>query len=104
MSKGEVNKKESKNPLIEKVFPESNTSVFIHGTTKRNLAYVVIALQRFLGKQRVVFNNPYFNQEKKVWITQVYLNIPKIITSRRSYVAITEAEDKQEPPDMEVDE
>jgi len=80
-------------PLTAKVFPEVNTNVYLHSASKRNLAYIIIFLQRAVGKENVIYSKPWFNQKLNKWIVEVGVKIPKTLTETEHYYSIVSKEE-----------
>jgi hypothetical protein len=95
------------NPLVESVFKPPIATIFVHSENQQVLAYIVVCLQRFLGKENIQQLQPYFNDKRKTWGVQVLIKkFPKILANAKSYTAkevIKGLEPPEEPPmDKEV--
>jgi len=86
-------------PLVNSVFKPPIATIFIHSENQQVLAYIVISLQRFIGKENVQSLQPYLNEKRKTWGVQVFIKkLPKILLKPHSIVA-REVIEKLEPPE-----
>lgn len=85
--KGKNKETETISPIIKRIFPEPNTNVYLHSPTKRNLAYIIIFLQRIVGKENVVYNKPWYSEKRGKWVVEVGVRIPEAVIQRHSIVS-----------------
>ncbi|MEM3697846.1 MAG: hypothetical protein QXQ94_10205 [Candidatus Bathyarchaeia archaeon] len=84
-------KEANTNPLIDAVFKPPLAAVYVHSCSRRVLSYIVLGIERNLGKENVQVLPPYFNEKRQSWGIQVIVKkFPRILTDSK-YVAIREA-------------
>jgi len=52
---------------------------FIRSSSKIHLAYVLLNLQKAIGKANLIWTKPYFNQKDQVWSIKIEAKIPDVL-------------------------
>jgi hypothetical protein len=104
----------AENPLIATVFKPPEATIFVHSESRQVLAYIVIGLQRIVGKENLQPLQPYYNDARKSWGIQIFIKrFPKSLLNSHSILPkevknedkeiVRKLEPPEEPPtDKEV--
>lgn len=91
-----IRKKETED-LVESIFDKEADFLLIKSISKHRLAFLLLTLQKAVGRKNLVFTKPYLDKRVKphLWTLKVELVIPK---------AVLRSVFKYNPPQSEEDE
>ena len=74
--------KELSEQAYEELFNRYSNRLFIYSDSKEHLTFIVLSLEKLVGKEHIFFIKPHYKLQRKKWFIEVAFNIPKVILHR----------------------